>query len=322
LREFEELFETMLHELAHIVHGKHDSHFFELMDTLRQEWQELSARGIVLDAGGFPTVGGQRSSYTNHNPMSAAQGRSAALAAAEKRAAVGRLMGSGRVGGASCLPGSTWAGLSPRERAARAAELRAQAALRGLGDEELAEVQGRSMGTVAGSSSAAPPPMAAAPPVSSTMSLSQGSSGASLSKRPRRCSCGGCREGTGLARVCTNAFRKDGLPSSLGVMGADTLSADDGRPPIHDVDLEAALQASAVEAASGAAKADADLEYALRVSAEQASVSTTAGPDPELEEALRISAVEASKRRACSQQPSQGQSSRIEDLVMDISDDD
>eukprot|EP00444_Apocalathium_aciculiferum_P045570 CAMPEP_0183526546 /NCGR_PEP_ID=MMETSP0371-20130417/21399_1 /TAXON_ID=268820 /ORGANISM="Peridinium aciculiferum, Strain PAER-2" /LENGTH=176 /DNA_ID=CAMNT_0025725915 /DNA_START=64 /DNA_END=590 /DNA_ORIENTATION=- len=75
LLPFESLFETMLHEMAHIVHSRHSPAFFELMDELRVEWEGLLAKGHVLDAAGFPLIGGSRMTFAAHNPTSTEQGR-------------------------------------------------------------------------------------------------------------------------------------------------------------------------------------------------------------------------------------------------------
>lgn len=307
LREFDELMETMLHELSHIVHLGHNADFFELMDKLREEWEEHCAKGRVLDEAGFPTVGGQRMTDASHNPRSAADGRTLALAAAEKRAATGRLMGSGRLGGS----GGGWAGLSPRERAARAAELRAQAARNGLGDEELAAVNGASSGTGAHAAKEVPP-LPALPSARMGSSASQGSSCGVPSKRPRRCSCGSSTGSAVLARFCV-AHSAGKEPLTAG--GATAAAASSVRDPgviAIDAELEAAMKASL--ATSGVTKADAnqaeaDLEYVLRLSAQEAARSTE---DAELERVLCISAAEASSRRA----------SLMESEVMEIIDSD
>jgi len=133
---FDDLFDTMLHEMSHIIHSKHTPAFFELMDTLREEWSSLKDKGCVLDAQGFPTVGGRRAGCFSHNPDKPAQCRALALAAAERRAALGRLMGSGCARSEDSSK-HEWRNLSQRARAARAAERRAADALRGLGEEEL-----------------------------------------------------------------------------------------------------------------------------------------------------------------------------------------
>eukprot|EP00931_Biecheleriopsis_adriatica_P045984 TRINITY_DN26374_c0_g1_i1.p1 TRINITY_DN26374_c0_g1~~TRINITY_DN26374_c0_g1_i1.p1 ORF type:complete len:364 (+),score=79.03 TRINITY_DN26374_c0_g1_i1:57-1148(+) len=136
LLPFEEVFGTMIHELTHIVHMKHSAAFYQLMDELQTQWEQLEASGKVLDEAGFPTVGGQRVTDSAHNPRTASDGRAKALEAAEARARRFQNWGSGTLGHGR-TPGADWARLSPRERAARAAERRAAEAARGLGDDEL-----------------------------------------------------------------------------------------------------------------------------------------------------------------------------------------
>ena len=95
---FEEVFGTMLHELTHIIHTKHTAAFYELMDELSRQWEQLEASGHVLDESGFPTVGGHRVDPMNHNPSAAEAAKFQALAA-EKRMRMNQLMGSGKLGG-------------------------------------------------------------------------------------------------------------------------------------------------------------------------------------------------------------------------------
>ena len=135
LLDFESVFGTMLHELAHIVHSKHTPAFYQLMDELQDEWERLEAAGHVLDEQGFPTVGGRRID-TRHNPT-VVEGHALALAAAEKRERLGKMMSSGQLGYGN--EPASWRTLPARERAARAAERRAKEAALGFGDEELPE---------------------------------------------------------------------------------------------------------------------------------------------------------------------------------------
>ena len=124
----------MLHELAHIVHSKHTAAFYELMDALREQWEQLEACGQVLDEKGFPTIGGHRIDSTSHNPT-VLEARKRAVAAAEKRQNLNQMMSSGKLGyGNEPL---SWRNLPPRERAARAAERRAREAMLGFGEDEL-----------------------------------------------------------------------------------------------------------------------------------------------------------------------------------------
>ncbi len=105
------------------------------MDELQEEWERLEAAGHVLDEHGFPTVGGRRID-TRHNPT-VVEGHALALAAAEKRERLGKMMSSGKLGYGN--EPASWRTLPPRERAARAAERRAKEAALGFGEEELPE---------------------------------------------------------------------------------------------------------------------------------------------------------------------------------------
>ena len=96
LLHFENVFGTMLHELAHIVHSKHTPAFYQLMDELKDQWEKLTVSGCVLDAKGFPTVGGQAVDSSRHNPTG--DSRTLAAKAAEKRQELGNLMSSRRFG--------------------------------------------------------------------------------------------------------------------------------------------------------------------------------------------------------------------------------
>lgn len=75
----ENVVDTMLHELAHNVHGPHDQHFHALWDKLRDEHEALLRKGYTGEGflGKGQRLGGQRI------PMSEA--RRQARAAAEKR---------------------------------------------------------------------------------------------------------------------------------------------------------------------------------------------------------------------------------------------
>ncbi|KAK1767060.1 WLM domain-containing protein [Phialemonium atrogriseum] len=94
----EQVADTMLHELSHIVHGPHDAKFHALWNQLREEHEALVRKGYTGE--GFLSdgkrLGGQRI------PMHEA--RRLARAAAEKRRALSA--GSGqRLGGAAPRPG-------------------------------------------------------------------------------------------------------------------------------------------------------------------------------------------------------------------------
>ena len=89
---FEQVTDTMLHELSHIVHGPHDQKFHALWDQLRDEHQALVMKGYTGEGflGKGERLGGQRL------PMNEARRR--ARAAAEKRRTL--TAGSGqRLGG-------------------------------------------------------------------------------------------------------------------------------------------------------------------------------------------------------------------------------
>ena len=89
----ENVVDTMLHELAHNVHGPHDQHFHALWDKLRDEHEALLRKGYTGEGflGKGQRLGGQRM------PMSEA--RRQARAAAERRKTL--TAGSGqRLGGA------------------------------------------------------------------------------------------------------------------------------------------------------------------------------------------------------------------------------
>ncbi|EFQ99846.1 zinc ion binding protein [Nannizzia gypsea CBS 118893] len=95
----EQVVDTMLHELCHIVHGPHDQKFHALWNQLRDEHEQLISSGYTgegfLSAG--HRLGGRRI------PMDEA--RRLARAAAEKR----RVLSSGtgkKLGGGSVLPGT------------------------------------------------------------------------------------------------------------------------------------------------------------------------------------------------------------------------
>ncbi|KAL6202847.1 hypothetical protein ACLB2K_026551 [Fragaria x ananassa] len=119
---FDQVLDTMLHELCHNVHGPHDAKFYKLWDELRKECEELMAKGVTGTAEGFDLPGRRLGSVTHQPPLSSL--RKTALAAAEKSAVLGSLMPSGpkRLGGDR----SMMAALSPVQAAAMAAERRLQ----------------------------------------------------------------------------------------------------------------------------------------------------------------------------------------------------
>ena len=95
----EQVIDTMLHELSHIVHGPHDEKFHRLWNQLRDEHEGLVMKGYTGE--GFLSKGQRLGG--KQVPMTEA--RRLARAAAEKRRA--QPSGSGqRLGGSAPRPGS------------------------------------------------------------------------------------------------------------------------------------------------------------------------------------------------------------------------
>ncbi|KAK4751578.1 hypothetical protein SAY87_005060 [Trapa incisa] len=119
---YDQVLDTMLHELCHIVHGPHDARFYNLWDELRKECEELISRGISGTGEGFDLQGRRLGCLSRQPPLSAL--RRTAAEAAEKRAVLGSLLPSGprRLGGDNHI----MAALSPVQAAAMAAERRLQ----------------------------------------------------------------------------------------------------------------------------------------------------------------------------------------------------
>ncbi|XP_020277299.1 uncharacterized protein LOC109851528 isoform X1 [Asparagus officinalis] len=119
---FEQVLDTMLHELCHIQHGPHNAQFYKLWDELRVECEELVSKGITGTGQGFDARGQRLGGFTRQPPLSSL--RQAAAAAAVKRARNGALLPSGprRLGGDSEI----MTALSPIQAAAMAAERRMQ----------------------------------------------------------------------------------------------------------------------------------------------------------------------------------------------------
>ncbi|PON94046.1 WLM domain containing protein [Trema orientale] len=119
---FDQILDTMLHELCHNAHGPHNANFYKLWDELRQECEELMAKGISGTGEGFDLLGRRLGGFSRQPPLSSL--RSTALAAAEKRSRLGSLLPSGpkRLGGDSTI----MVALSPIQAAAMAAERRLQ----------------------------------------------------------------------------------------------------------------------------------------------------------------------------------------------------
>ncbi|XP_022139768.1 DNA-dependent metalloprotease WSS1 isoform X2 [Momordica charantia] len=119
---FNQVLDTMLHELCHNLHGPHNANFYKLWDELRKECEELMAKGISGTAQGFDLQGRRLGGNSRQPPLSSL--RKSALAAAEGRRRLGSLLPSGpkRLGGDSNI----MVALSPVQAAAMAAERRLQ----------------------------------------------------------------------------------------------------------------------------------------------------------------------------------------------------
>ncbi|XP_008229369.1 PREDICTED: DNA-dependent metalloprotease WSS1-like [Prunus mume] len=117
---YEQILDTMLHELCHNEYGPHNADFYKLLDEIRRECEELMAKGITGTAQGFDLPGKRLGGFSRQPPLSSI--RQTALAAAENRARHGALLPSGprRLGGDSNIK----AALSPIQAAAMAAERR------------------------------------------------------------------------------------------------------------------------------------------------------------------------------------------------------
>ncbi|KAL5548614.1 hypothetical protein UlMin_003845 [Ulmus minor] len=119
---FDQVLDTMLHELCHNAHGPHNASFYKLWDELRKECEELMAKVIMGTGQGFDLPGKRLGGFTSQPPLSTL--RTTAAAAADKRVRLGSLLPSGpkRLGGDSNI----MAALSPIQAAAMAAERRLQ----------------------------------------------------------------------------------------------------------------------------------------------------------------------------------------------------
>jgi hypothetical protein len=115
--DFHHVLGTLLHELCHIVHGPHDTHFYALLDELWGEVEGLMDKG-VSGLGPFESTGYRAGGILKSH----ADAREAQVQAALKRQRLGTLMGgpsSGkRLGGGSV-------GKDVRALAAEAAQRRA-----------------------------------------------------------------------------------------------------------------------------------------------------------------------------------------------------
>uniref|UniRef100_A0ACD5Y1F3 Uncharacterized protein n=1 Tax=Avena sativa TaxID=4498 RepID=A0ACD5Y1F3_AVESA len=119
---YEQVLDTMLHELAHIARGPHDAQFYKLWDELRKECEELVSKGITGPGQGFDGAGRRLGGFSIHPPPPSL--RQATLSAAQKRARNGALFPSGprKLGGNNDIMSA----LSPVQAAAMAAERRMQ----------------------------------------------------------------------------------------------------------------------------------------------------------------------------------------------------
>ncbi|CAN8321947.1 unnamed protein product [Cochlearia groenlandica] len=117
---YNEILDTMLHELCHNAHGPHNATFYKLWDELRKECEELMTKGITGTGHGFDVPGKRLGGFTRQPPLSSLRG--IAAKAADKRVRAGNLLPSGphRLGGDSTIMSD----LSPIQAAAMAAERR------------------------------------------------------------------------------------------------------------------------------------------------------------------------------------------------------
>lgn len=134
----ENVVDTMLHELSHIVHGPHNQQFHALWDQLRDECQGLMMKGYTGE--GFLSegrrLGGAR--------MPDREARRLAREAAEKRRSQPFGTASGqRLGGAAARPGQ-----NIRQVIASAAQRR-NAVLQGCGTERFNDLQIREIADTA-----------------------------------------------------------------------------------------------------------------------------------------------------------------------------
>ncbi|KAJ0508447.1 putative Zinc finger, RanBP2-type, WLM domain, Zinc finger, RanBP2-type superfamily [Helianthus annuus] len=119
---FDEVLDTMLHELCHNAIGPHNVSFYKLWDDLRKECEELMSKGISGSGDGFDLRGRRLGGSSRQPPLSSL--RQTALAAAQNRARQGSLLppGPNRLGGDK----SIMSALTPVQAAAMAAERRFQ----------------------------------------------------------------------------------------------------------------------------------------------------------------------------------------------------
>lgn len=138
----DEVLDTMLHELAHIVHGPHDARFHALWDELRDEWQGLALKGFTGEAflSEGRRLGGSRAGLPAHEAR-----RIARAAAQQQQTQQQQTLGQGRG------PGRRLGGASVGVAAARpdtmrrlmgdAAQRRRNQTLRGCAAERMTQGQ-------------------------------------------------------------------------------------------------------------------------------------------------------------------------------------
>nr|XP_043621039.1 DNA-dependent metalloprotease WSS1 [Erigeron canadensis] len=119
---FDQVLDTMLHELCHNSIGPHNVAFYKLWDDLRKECEEFMSKGITGSGDGFDLPGRRLGGFTRQPPLSSL--RQTALVAAQNRARLGSLLPAGpkRLGGDKSIMSS----LTPGQAAAMAAERRLQ----------------------------------------------------------------------------------------------------------------------------------------------------------------------------------------------------
>ncbi|KAJ9562754.1 hypothetical protein OSB04_007914 [Centaurea solstitialis] len=119
---FDEVLDTMLHELCHNAISPHNASFYELWNELRKECEQLISEGISGAGSGFDLPGRRLGGFSRQPPLSSLG--QTALRAAEIRKRQGSLLPSGpqRLGGDKSIKSA----LTPIQAAAMAAERRLQ----------------------------------------------------------------------------------------------------------------------------------------------------------------------------------------------------
>nr|CAD1825528.1 unnamed protein product [Ananas comosus var. bracteatus] len=67
---FDQVLDTMLHELCHIEHGPHNAQFYKLWDEIRKECEELMSKGITGTGQGFDAPGRRLGGFSRQPPVS------------------------------------------------------------------------------------------------------------------------------------------------------------------------------------------------------------------------------------------------------------